>query len=154
MTIDMRGERCACGNWGCLEALASGTAIGRHARQMVESGAATTLSRLPLAEVTAKTVSDAAYAGDEVAIGLLRDAGVALGVGVVNLAHLFNPSRVILGGGVSINAGAILWDAIRETVMARSMRPALRDFDVVPAGLGDDAGLLGGVALALDASSV
>lgn len=150
MTVDIRGEQCACGNWGCLEALASGTSIGRHARQAVLAGARTILSALPTEEITAKAVTSAAYKGDEVAIQLLRDAGLALGVGVVNLAHLFNPARVILGGGVSINAGTILWDAIHEMVKSRTMRPSLRDLDVVPAGLGDDAGLLGGVALAFD----
>lgn len=152
MTVDLRGELCACGNWGCLEALASGTAIGRHARQAVESGADTTLNRIPVGEISAKAVTEAAYRGDEVARRLLRAAAEALGVGIVNLAHLFNPRRIILGGGVSINAGPILWDTIHEVMEARMMEPAARDLEVVPAGLGDDAGLLGAAAAALDAA--
>lgn len=148
ITIDMHGERCACGNVGCLEALASGTSIARRARQAVASGEHTVLSTIQRDLITAKDVTDAAYRGDEVALRLLREAGIALGVGIVNLAHLFNPERIILGGGVSLNAGKILWDVIHETVRSRTMAPSLRDLEVVPASLGDDAGLLGGIALA------
>lgn len=147
MVIDMDADPCSCGNRGCLEALASGTAIARHARAAVAHGARTSLSSLKEHEVTAQAVSEAAYRGDDVARGLLVDAGTALGVGMVNLAQLYNPRRIILGGGVSINAGPILWDAMRAAVQARAGLPALRDLEIVPAGLGDDAGLLGGVAL-------
>ncbi|MHB1159090.1 MAG: ROK family protein [Chloroflexota bacterium] len=153
MTIDMRGERCACGNLGCLEWLASGTSIGRQARQLVRSGAHTALRGLPLDQITAHRVSELAYQGDAVARRLLRDAGVAMGVGIVNLVHMFNPQRVILGGGVSLNAGPLWWDAIQVTVRARAMESCSRGLEIVPAGLGDDAGLLGGVAIAaLDTS--
>ena len=148
ITVDMHGERCACGNIGCLEALASGTSIARHAREAVAAGERTALNTIQPDLITAKDVTDAAYRGDEVAQRLLREAGISLGVGIVNLAHLFNPERVILGGGVSLNAGRILWDAIHEIVRARTMAPCLRDLEVVPASLGDDAGLLGGIAVA------
>ncbi|HEX9016650.1 MAG TPA: ROK family protein [Chloroflexota bacterium] len=150
MTVELHGDLCACGNWGCLEALASGTAIARHARETVQSGADTALRALAMEQITAKAVTDEAYRGDKVAQRLLKEAAEALGVGIVNLAHLFNPSRIILGGGVSINAGPIFWDTIQEVIEARMMRPALRDLEIVPAGLGDDAGLLGAAAAALD----
>lgn len=147
MAVDMRGERCACGNVGCLEWLASGTSIARQARQRVVSGARSALRGLPREEITAKKVAELAYQGDRLAEEVLREAGVALGVGMVNLAHLFNPERIILGGGVSLNAGPILWDAIRQTFRARTMASSLEGVDIVPAALGDNAGLLGGVAL-------
>ncbi len=66
----------------------------------------------------------------------------------MNLAHLFNPQKVILGGGVSLNAGPILWDAIRGTVQNRAMESCRRGLEILPAALGDDAGLLGGIAVA------
>lgn len=147
MTVDMRGERCACGNVGCLEWLASGTSIARRARQKVASGARSAMRGLSQLEINAKLVTRLAYEGDRLAEDVLREAGVALGVGIVNLAHIFNPERVILGGGVALNAGPILWDAIQLTVRARTMHSARQGLEVVPAALGDDAGLLGGVAL-------
>ena len=148
MTVDMHGERCACGNVGCLEWLASGTSIARRARQRVASGVRSALRGLPADQITAQKVAELAYQGDRLAEQILRDAAVALGIGIVNLAHLFNPERVILGGGVSLNAGPIWWDAAVGTVRARSMGTSLQELEIVPAALGDDAGLLGGVALA------
>lgn len=145
MTIDMGGPPCPCGNVGCLETLASGTAIARTARELVAAGAQTSLNQLPLQEITAKAVAEAAYNGDAVARRILREAGLALGVGMVNLAHLFNPQRVIVGGGVS-NAGELLWEPMRETVRTRAMTSCQRGLEIVPAALGDDAGLLGAIA--------
>ncbi len=153
MTIDMHGERCACGNVGCLEWLASGTSIGRRARQMIASGVDTALRDLSAEDITAQRVTEMANRGDEASAQLLKAAGVALGVGVVNLAHLFNPQRVILGGGVSLNAGPIWWDAIRDTVRSRTVGSCQRGLEIVPAGLGDDAGLLGGIAIVTQESS-
>jgi glucokinase len=153
MTIDMNGERCNCGNVGCLEALASGTAIARHAREAVAAGAPTSLGELTADDITSLSVTEAAYGGDQVAVDLLAAAGRALGVGVVNVAHLFNPSRVILGGGVSMNAGPIFWDAMLKVVQARTMMPALQSLEIVPAELGDDAGLVGCIALSTEAQA-
>lgn len=145
MTIAMDGPLCSCGNVGCLEAIASGTAIASQARALVLSGAVTALNRIPLAEITAERVTELAYQGDSVAERVLRNAGVALGVGMVNLSHLFNPQRVIVGGGVS-NAGPLLWEPMREVLRTRAISACQRDMEIVPAALGDDAGLLGAVA--------
>lgn len=147
MTIDMDGRPCPCGNVGCLETLASGTAIARSARELVASGAQTSLNQIPLQEITAKVVSQAASQGDVVAERIIRDAGFALGVGMVNLVHLFNPQRIIIGGGVS-NAGESLWGPMRETVRTRAMTSCQRWLEIVPAALGDDAGIFGSIAAA------
>lgn len=146
MTVDLNGPICACGNVGCLESLASGTAIARIAREQVAAGADTVLKRMDPTRITARAVSDAASLGDEVSCGILRDAGVALGVGMVNLAHILNPQRIIIGGGVS-NAGPLLWKPMLAVVQKRTLAPSRRDLDIVPARLSDDAGLLGGVAM-------
>lgn len=145
MTIDMDGPPCTCGNVGCLEALASGTAIARTAKELVASGAQTSLNQVPLQEITAKAVSEAASQGDAIAERIIREAGFALGVGMVNLAHLFNPQRIIIGGGVS-NAGDLLWGPMRETVRTRAMTSCQRGLEFVPAALGDDAGIFGAIA--------
>lgn len=149
MVIDMDGPICGCGQAGCLEALASGTAIGRRAREVVATSTETGLRRWAPAELTAKQVVELAYQGDAAAGEILKEAAVALGVGMVNLAHLFNPRRIIIGGGVS-NAGPRWWDTILDTVRRRAMASVQRDLEIVPVALEDDAGLLGGIALVSD----
>ncbi len=146
MTIDMHGPQCRCGNMGCLEAIASGTAIARRARELVASGVETALRGLPPDEITAKKVAELAIQGDETSREILQQAGTALGVGMVNLIHLFNPQRIIIGGGVS-NAGPLLWDPMRQTVATRALTSCQRETEIVPVGLADDAGLLGAIAM-------
>lgn len=151
MVIDLKGPRCACGNYGCLEAMASGTAIAREARARMRDGAPTVLWELAkgdLEAVDAVLVEQAARAGDAFALGLLREAGYYLGVGVVNVLHLFDPEIVVVGGGVS-RAGELIFGPLRETVQARAMPGYRERSHIVPAGLGDDAGLMGAVALVM-----
>jgi glucokinase len=147
MTIDMQGPLDNCGNIGCLEAFASGTAIARRAVEMAEGGISTTLSSYPRDEITAELVQMEAYNGDEAAIQIMKDAGTALGVGVLNIAHILNPQRIILGGGVSIGAGPLLWNPMLEVLRTRGMTLCQQETEVVPASLGDDAGLMGAIAV-------
>jgi glucokinase len=148
MTISMNGPRCGCGNAGCLEALASGTAIARRARELVSTSEDTKLRLIAPTEITAKVVAEMANQGDQLARQIFQEAAVALGTGMANLALLFNPQRIIIGGGLS-KAGPLLWDTMLETVRARAMAPCQEDLEIVPAGLADDAGLFGGLALAI-----
>ncbi|MDH7489443.1 MAG: ROK family protein, partial [Anaerolineae bacterium] len=153
-TILADGPRCNCGNIGCLEALAAGPAIARNARAAIASGRPTgildlTPDRDP-DKITAHIVTDAARAGDALAIELLAQAGFYIGVGIVNLLHILNPGRVVIGGGVSF-AGDLLFGPIRQTVDARAPLAFRKGVDIVPAALGDDAGLLGAAALAFSA---
>lgn len=151
MTLEPHGPLCNCGNIGCLEALASGPAIARDARQRIEEGAQTIIADRAggdLRKVTAKAVGQAAQRGDELAIELIQRAGFYIGVGIVNLIHLFNPRLFVIGGGVS-KAGDLLFDPIRATVRERAMPAMRQNVRVVSAALGDDVGLLGAVALAL-----
>ncbi len=145
------GPVCGCGNRGCLEAVASGTAIAREARAAILAGRSPRLREMcagDVERVDARMVTEAARGGDAVARDILQRAGHYLGIGIVNLLHIFNPRRVILGGGV-MNAGPLItepmWAAIRE----RARPIYLEDFDIVPAALGDDVGILGAAALAM-----
>lgn len=150
-TIDINGPRCGCGNIGCLEALAAGPAIARHAVDLIEGGAETSIMELAqgdLNRVTAKLVTRAAKKGDQVAIGIIQRAGFYIGVGIVNLLHILDPELVIIGGGVS-KAGDLLFDSIQATVWERAMEAFVRQVRIVPAALGDDVGLLGAAALVL-----
>ncbi|MBL7183181.1 MAG: ROK family protein [Anaerolineae bacterium] len=151
-TIEAHGPRCNCGNIGCLEALAAGPAIARRARELIRTGIVTTIADWvggDLDKITAKEVNQAAQAGDPVAIELFRQAGFYIGVGIVNLLHLFNPSLIIIGGSVT-KAGDLLFEPIRATVRERAMAGYYwENTPIVPAALGDDVALLGAVALVL-----
>jgi glucokinase len=151
-TIEAHGPRCNCGNVGCLEVLAAGPAIARRARELIRDGAETTITDLvggDLDKITAKEVNQAAQAGDPVAIGIFRQAGFYIGIGIVNLLHLFNPSLIVIGGSVA-KAGDLLFEPIRATVRERAMASYFwENTPIVPATLGDDVGLLGAVALVL-----
>jgi glucokinase len=147
MTILPDGPPCNCGNTGCLEVLASGTAIGREARRRLAAGEASALAGQPIETVDAEDVVRAARAGDRLAAEVFGEAMGYLGVGVANLVHLFNPRAIIIGGGVS-NAGDLLFHPVREAVRRRCMAAFRQDIRIIRAKLGDDVGLLGAAALA------
>ncbi len=153
MTIDINGERCRCGNVGCLETLASGTAIARIASERLRNGERSTLADASGGThdaVTSRLVGEAAAAGDRLALEIMEEAATNLGVGIVNLVHLLNPALVVIGGGVA-NTGDLLFGPVRRVIGERSMK----DFQVkvVPAQLGDDPGILGAVALVVQNAS-
>ena len=140
MTVMIGGERCSCGNAGCWEAYASGTAF---ARRIGRSGAA---AQDP------ESVLAAARDGDPQAAGLVAEHGDYLGIGIASLLHLFSPQAVILGGGVS-NGLDLLMPAIDRRVRLNAM-PAFRDIPVIRAGLGENSGLVGAAALAFEAAKI
>lgn len=143
MTIDRDGPSCACGNVGCLEALASGTAIARRFRQRRLQGAQSTLS----ADSSAADIARAAAQGDRLAADVFCRAAEDLGFGVVNAIHIFSPQMVIIGGGVSA-AGDLLFGPAREVVSRHAMAIPRGGVPIVPAMLGDNAGLYGALARA------
>lgn len=149
MTIDTHGPRCNCGNVGCLEVLASGTAIARHAAEAIAQGQGRgmleTAQKLQVPEVDARVVVEAAQHGDQVAQAIMRKAAEYVGVGIVNLIHLFNPALIVIGGGVS-KAGPLLFEPIQRIVDERAMEVQRRAVRIVPAKLGQDAGLFGAAA--------
>lgn len=146
MQIIPDGPLCGCGNRGCVESVASGPNIARIARERIAHGEASALSALG-EKISTEHIVKAAQAGDALAIDVLADAGAYVGMAIANLVHIFNPQRIIIGGGVS-NAGAFLFDPIRKAAKQRTMPVYHGTFDIVPAALGDDVGLLGAAALA------
>lgn len=153
MTIDLNGPKCNCGNVGCLEVLASGTAIARLTVERIARGDASSVADRAngdLNKVTAEMVAQAAASGDALAQEVMDRAGTNLGVGVVSLIHIFNPELVVIGGGCS-KAGDLLFGPVRRIVAERTM-PDI-EVNVVPAALGDDSGLLGAVAMVLEETS-
>jgi len=150
--VEPDGPPCGCGSRGCLEALASGPSIARQARRRIlagESSRALELAQGDPNAITAKILNQAAQEGDRLAVDVFRQAGAYLGIALVSLLHLFDPSIVVIGGGVS-KAGDLLLQPACEVVRQRCMNDRYwRDTPIVPAALGDDVGLLGALALVL-----
>jgi glucokinase len=147
------GLLCGCGNRGCWEQYASGSALVREARELVRSGSPLAASLLARADgnpesLNGPMVTTAAQEGDQLARELLVDLGSAIGDGIADLAAILDPAVVVIGGGVS-EAGELLLEparaAFRRHLTGRGYRPVL---DIVPAALGNDAGLIGAADLA------
>lgn len=145
-TIEKDGPKCNCGNYGCAEALASGTAIGRSAKEAVEKGEKTSLSSYE--KITAYEVFKEAEKGDAVAQKVLDKALNYLGICVANVIASFDPEMVIIGGGVS-KGGNIVFQKVKEVVSKRCFKAMSENTKIVPAALGTDAGVIGAVALAI-----
>lgn len=146
MTILPNGPKCNCGNYGCAEALASGTAIGRQAREAVEKGLDTTLKNYE--NVTSYEVFKEAEKGDKVSQDILNTSLNYLGICIANIITNFDPEMVVIGGGVS-KGGQIVFDKVKEVVDKRCFKAMAEACRIVPAGLGTDAGVIGAVALAI-----
>jgi len=145
--IQPDGPMCGCGQPGHLEAMASGPAIARWAEDQIRNGVQSTLTAGAL---SAKDVALAAQKGDSLAIAALARAGKYLGWGLANYLHIFNPSIIIIGGGVS-QSGRFLFDPLRAALQASIMHPRYGDGLVIArAALGDDVGLMGALAMAQD----
>lgn len=148
MTIDQTGRRCGCGNYGCLEAYASGPAIADRAREALAYEPDSILPTLvagDLSRITAATVYDAAARADAVAIEVVRDTARFLGTGIANLLNIFNPDVVVIAGGVT-HAGDALFVPLRAEVRRRAFRPAFDACRIVPGSLPGTAGVVGAVA--------
>jgi len=149
------GPLCGCGQRGHLEAIASGTAIARTAQARLKAGDGENSKIWDIVgdeidKVTGAVVGEAAQAGDEFARKLIAEAGTFIGRTVASLLHLFNPSIVICGGGVSM-LGDVLLEPMRAAVRQYTMSDVYwRDCPIVTAELGDDAGLIGAGALAME----
>jgi glucokinase len=149
------GPLCGCGQRGHLEAVASGTAIARLARARLKAGDGSDsmiweLAGSDLESVTSNIVGQAALRGDEFARRQIFEAGTFIGRTLASLMHCLGPSVVIFGGGVSL-LGEILLEPVRAAVKQHTMSEAYwRNCPMVPAALGDDAGLVGAGALAME----
>lgn len=143
---------CRCGNTGCLEALAGGTAIARDGRRAAASGRSSLLSEtLEMnGSLTAADVGAAASRGDPASVELISRSGRLVGETLATLVAAYNPSRVVVGGGVA-QSGAIFMAAIRDGIHRRSRSSTIESMSVTASELGKTAGLTGGASAALDA---
>lgn len=145
MTVNFAGRKCKCGNYGCLEAYASGPNIAARAVEGIEAGAASILVEMvdgELERITAAHVSDAAVQGDAHAHDVMLETAKLLGVGVANILNILNPGAVVIAGGVT-RAGDHLFEPLRAEVRRRAFRPAAEACRIVPAELPETAGVIG-----------
>jgi glucokinase len=153
ITIQATGPRCGCGNHGCLEALASGTAIARRAREVASEKPSSALGRLAVERtVLGEDVAKLAREGDEAARSVLEETGRWLGIGLAGFVNVFNPEVIAVGGGAA-RAGDLILDAARYEVRLRAMSPGRDLVEIKEASLGAQSGILGAAALARDPSS-
>ena len=151
MIIDADGPLCGCGKPGHIESFSSGPAIARYVKEQIQAGRASTLQTY--SELTAREVAEAAQQGDALAILAFERAGHYLGIAVANYLAIFDPSILVFGGGVS-QVGDLLFKPFKESLHKHVFHPHYLDNLVITkAALGDDAGLLGALALARLAQS-
>jgi len=149
LTIDENGPLCACGNHGCLEAIAGGRAIAQQAQQAVDKGARTQLSSIqPTSQISARDVAAAARRGDLVSQQILARAGAHIGIAIAGLVNMFNPGMIIIGGRVA-QTGDILLEPMRQAVQRRSLPAATRVVRITTAMLGRRSSSMGAVIQAL-----
>ncbi len=146
MTVSKEGPRCGCGNVGCAESFASGTAIGKRAKEAVASKVATSLKKYN--DVTAKEVFIEAAEGDAEAKRILDNALYYLGITVGNVMTHLDPEKVVMGGGV-INGGDIVIETVKKVVAERCLSVFAENCSIEKAKLRGQAGVLGAAALAI-----
>lgn len=150
IVVEPDGPLCGCGNRGCLETVASGTAIGRLGREAASTDPSSALARSgPIEDIDGRLVTDLARRGDARSVAILTAVGIRLGVGIAGLVNVLDPDRVVVGGGAAA-AGELLLGpartAFRGSIGARGHRP---EVELVPASLGNDAGAIGAGLAAL-----
>ena len=149
MTIDSTGRRCKCGNYGCLEAYASGPAIAARAVEGLQSGEPSLLPSMvrgELARITAETVYEAIVAGDDYAKEVMRDTAKFLGTGIGNLINILNPGMVVISGGVT-RAGDRLLEPLKKEVRRRAFSHASENCQIVTSSLGSMVGVIGAACM-------
>lgn len=149
MIVEPEGNKCSCGNRGCLETYASATGIVRMAKEAVDNGEA----GWDVGTLTTEVIDEAARRGDKIALRIFSEAGRYLGIGVASLLHILNPEAVVIGGGV-VKAWELFYPSMAEEINRRCFREIKERTRIIPAFLGDNAGMLGAARLAFEQSAV
>jgi len=149
LTIDENGPVCACGNQGCLEALASGRAIAQQVQKAIRDGKRTQLSdHQPSETINAREVAAAARRGDLLAQQVISRAGMQIGIALAGMVNLFNPGLIVVGGGVA-QIGDLFLEPMRQAVQKRSLPASARVVRISAAVLGRRSSSMGAVIQAL-----
>jgi glucokinase len=148
MIIVPDGRVCGCGQKGCWETYGSSHSMEMRARELLDSGAVSSLNNYPSDSISAKDIETESLKGDAVALQLFDETAFYIGIGVANLINIFNPESVVIGGGLS-HAGDFLFDRIRRAAKTHALSNPFEAVSIIPAALGNKAGILGSAALAM-----
>ncbi len=151
MIIEPSGPTCGFGQHrGCLEAMASGTAIIRDVKNELRNDLNKSLKNYQgkIEDIDGYDIAKAARDGDELAIKIYQEAGRYLGIGVANLINLFNPDTIVFGGGV-MKAKELFWSEMKKSVRDNALRASANDCSFLEAVLGDNTGVIGAIAVAI-----
>lgn len=148
MTIVPKGNKCPCGNRGCLEAYASGTAIAKYVKRKIKEGRNSSLSKAR--KITTREIGEAAQKGDKLAVEAFETAGFYLGIGCANLLNILNPELITLGGGVWKSAPAVFMKSILKSCKQHAWPEAYRKVKITPSRIRGSIGDLGALALAFE----
>jgi glucokinase len=149
VSIDYHGPVCRCGKPGCIEILASGTAVAQRARQEMAAGANSAMLALAGGDVAAFTgeiVGKAAAAGDDLAIRILTEATEMLALWLSNIVDLFDPEVIVIGGGAAVLYQPF-FGKLHDRISHLAVNPRADEVPILPARYGADAGIAGGAAL-------
>lgn len=150
--VDLNGFLCKCGNLGCLETLVTESSIVRRAGERIKEGKNSLISNLVKekeGEISFEIIYELALKGDEFAVGLIKQTGYYLGIGLVNLVNFLNPEIIIIGGNIS-RAGDILLEPAKEVVSQKALSAPGQRVKILPSSFGEDAGIIGAATLVLD----
>ncbi len=147
MVIQMDGPKCSCGNYGCIEAYASATALVRRFKELLKSGMPSSLK--DAGEITAKMINDAAFQGDKASLDVIKETGHYLGVALVNIMHVLNPEVIVLTGGM-IGSGDLLMNPIKQVIKEKAFEASAKETKIVFSQLGNDAGIIGAAGCLLN----
>jgi len=145
--IKFNGPPCTCNNYGCLERYVGAKFIVANAKRRMRKGRSS-LRRYK--KLTPKIIAQEAKKGDKISKEVFSEIGFYVGIGVINIIALFDPDVIVISGGVS-RAGRVLFDPVRKTVAKRLLGAQFRNYKIIPAQLGDDAGVIGAVYFASSA---
>ena len=143
-------HQCGCGNYGCWEAVASGTAIQNRAQEAIRAGKDSLMKEMvsKIDDINGEIVTQAYQDGDELAQEIITQIGDYLGIGFSNLINIFNPEIIVIGGGVS-NAWSLFEEQVAETIERRAMSSLAEDAELAITELGSEVGVYGALATAL-----
>ncbi len=149
MVVDSNGSKCRCGNYGCLETIASTTHMVEQAKRLVKSGIASKLNDVEdVEEIDAKSIIDCARDGDEVARNILLEAARFLGLAVSSIVNILSPQKIVLGKDF-VNYSDIVLDSLKEIVMCKALKQTSKDIEIIESKLGERASVLGSAIIPL-----
>jgi glucokinase len=151
ITVESNGRKCNCGNHGCMEAYVGAPHIRERCIEKLKAGKKSIIARLvegSFSKITPKILEEAAFYKDKLALEIWQETGKYLGVGLASLINIFNPDKIIIGGGVA-NAGKLITDPMMKAIKERALAVSLHDVKIVRAKLGEEAGVIGAAMLVL-----